>query len=353
MQANYGGVLQNYALQYQLCEMGHTPMTLDIGKYDYLSWGSNMLKYIVKKVVLSQNVVPPPLPATKYKKIYPIRRFAEKNIRLTHHIKKYNERLIAQYGFDALVVGSDQVWRPCYSNVGNMFLDFAEQSNIIKIAYAASFGSDAWEFTEEQTEKCKRLAPLFRAISVREDKGIELCRRYLNVDAVKVADPTLLLDKEVYLKLCKDIPEESPDFLFAYILDGTPAKYALVQDIAKKLGLRVVFKSAESEVTLADSMEKWISFFRDAKYVVTDSFHGTVFSLIFNRDFYSIGNAKRGMSRFTSIFDELNLTDRLVDERQGISVEHMENIAWADVNKKKEEMVNRSKCFLQANLIQK
>src|SRR5690606_26995758 len=96
--------------------------------------------------------------------------------------------------FNAVIVGSDQTWRPKYSpNIYNYYLDFLKDNNQIKkLAYASSFGTAEWEYTTEQTEKCKTLAKQFHAISVREHTGVDLCREKLGVEAIQLLDPTLL-----------------------------------------------------------------------------------------------------------------------------------------------------------------
>src|SRR5699024_10497178 len=107
----------------------------------------------------------------------------------------------ATTGFDALIVGSDQIWRPNYTpNIFHYFLNFAK-SDQLKLAYAASFGTDEFLFSEEQTEICKALLQKFKAVSVREDSGVELCRRYFGCQAEHLVDPVFLLTKAHYRKL--------------------------------------------------------------------------------------------------------------------------------------------------------
>src|SRR5690606_19965537 len=96
--------------------------------------------------------------------------------------------------YDAVIVGSDQTWRPRYSpNIYNYFLDFLRDENVRRIAYASSFGTDKWEYNDKQTDRCSKLAKEFDMISVREKSGVDLCIRHLGVEALAVLDPTLLL----------------------------------------------------------------------------------------------------------------------------------------------------------------
>jgi len=129
------------------------------------------------------------------------REFIQRNIITTESFSsKVDEKLLDNYNFDAYVVGSDQVWRPCYSpQLSTFFLDFLEgNSTVEKIAYTASFGVDDWKFTNKQIKEFGRLLKLFDAISVREDSTVELCKNYFGVEATHLLDPTMLLGSDVY-----------------------------------------------------------------------------------------------------------------------------------------------------------
>ncbi len=191
-----------------------------------------------------------------------------------------------KYGFDALIVGSDQVWRPMYNyNIEDCFLSFVSHMNLKRVAYAASFGTDKWEFTQQQTEQCAVLAKRFDGISVREKSGVALCNKYLGVNATHVLDPTLLMKSQDYIKLCSHISKREP-FIFAYVLDESEEKIKSIVNFAERRGLPYFIKGADNTVSDDDTIELWLSYFRDAAFVVTDSFHGTAFSIIFNKDFY-------------------------------------------------------------------
>src|SRR5690554_5401891 len=202
---NYGGILQNYALQQILKEMGHEVYTIDKLtetplKTKILSLGKrSLLKLSGKKVklrgwqtkeesdIINKNT----------------RDFVKQYITTTESIMSNAEvnKLHQKYDFDAYIVGSDQVWRRSGTRGNNLeFLSFLENNKTVKkIAYAASFGTSEWEYTEEETKKFQQLAPLFDAISVREDDGIQLCKEYLKVDAQHLVDPTMLLTKDDFI----------------------------------------------------------------------------------------------------------------------------------------------------------
>ena len=214
--------------------------------------------------------------------------------------------------------------------------------NIPKIAYAASFGVDDWEYTSEQTKYCAELVKQFNAISVREMSGIDLCKKYLNVDAINVLDPTLLLNKSDYTCLCQNIPIDEERFLLVYVLDEDEQKYSYIEAFAKQKGLLIKQIHAENKVSL--SIEEWLALFRDAAYVVTDSFHGTVFSILYQKDFISLINMGRGASRFESLLTKLQLMNRGIDDWASIPEEQID---WSNVYGLLEEYRHESMQFLR------
>lgn len=311
--ANYGGILQNYALQQVLKEMGHTPVTLDY--MPSLPFGRYLL-YAGKGLLCSL------LPSKRHP-IKPYRRFLERpetiemfvrnNIDKTDTIPCYSQKVLRNNGIEALIVGSDQVWRYAYNaNVlEDMYLAFAQGYPCRKIAYAASFGVEKWDYPEVMTEKARSLAKLFDAISVREDSGVALCRENLMVEAKTVLDPTLLLDVSDYEKFCRSPhPEEEP-YLAAYVLDLNEEKIAYINSVANTLNLKV------RQMTVSDKgepVEEWLSAIRNAEFVITDSYHGSLFSIIFEKQFQTIINKERGADRFRTLFSRLGLEGRLLDE---------------------------------------
>ena len=337
---NYGGILQNYALQKTLKDMGHEVWTIDRGFYfpGYRKYASIIKRLLLKPI--NRNAPIRVWPTKKEEEIIRqhIKTFIKNNIQTTEKTTSTKQlvRLHQKYAFDAYIVGSDQVWRPRYSPcLTNYFLDFVEsERNVKKIAYAASFGVDDWEFTEEQTRECARLAKQFDAISVREDSAVELCKKYLNVDAVHLLDPTLLLNKEDYLALINSAnTTPSNGDLFVYILDKDEKKTHIVNEVAKQKNLtpfellpkQFLIEASKNEIEkcIYPPIEQWLRSFLDAKFIITDSFHGTIFSIIFEKPFIVIGNKKRGLSRFNSLLEMFELKDTLVDNHQKLFYENI------------------------------
>lgn len=299
LKANYGGILQNWALQQVLIKLGHEPITIDLLPQPSLS---RFILSTVKSLILWF------IPSKRrkfirwhYKRSPLFEKFVENKIRKTDVCHRYSMDLVQKYHLDALIVGSDQIWRPIYNRdvLYDMFLRFAKDFKGKKIAYAASFGVGQWEFTEEQTRICSSLVQMFDAVSVREESGVRLCEEYLKINAIPVLDPTFLVEKEAYLKLCSHVPKREEAFLAAYVLDASSEVEDVIKEEARKMGIMVRRYSADATAEL--TVEEWISIFRDASFIVTDSFHGTVFSIIFGKPFRCVANIERGNARFLDL----------------------------------------------------
>lgn len=341
--SNYGGILQNYALQYVLKQLGHQPVTFDIGARNWSRWFLECIKTWIKLMIARPTLPVPLSPYAVYRRERALRRFVKKYISITSPIWHIKPEDIQRYRIEGLVMGSDQIWRPMWSNVPEAFGEFAFEKDIPKIAYAASFGVDYWTFDHDLQNKCANLIQKFRAISVRESSGVLLCEKYLGCKCVQMPDPTLLVEHSVYLSLCKDVPCKKGNYLFAYILDASEAIMNVIKDIALENGLDIIVKQADGNISDTDSVEKWLSCFRDSSMVITDSFHGTVFSIIFYKEFYVLQNAERGNTRIDSLLHTFGFKDRILRPDQPL-----ENspIDWELINKIITEERNRGIDFL-------
>lgn len=371
LHSNYGGLLQNYALQQTLIRAGHEVETIDWGG------GSGLRTMLYRmKVQVLRTFLPNRYPLLKYmpndKEKSIIQRntnhFINTYINHTEAMHSYEEfvKQASKGKYDAYVVGSDQCWRPCYNAfLSSMFLDFVQDKQVKRIAYAASFGTDKWEFTPQQTAVCALLAKKFDMVSVREDSGVKLCKEHLGVDAVHVLDPTMLLTKEEYIQLIeKEKEPKSNGTLFNYILDPDAKKSVFIQKVAKAKGLKAfqVLPKCQTETRTKEDVKKciedcvfpgvttWLRAFMDAEMTIVDSFHGMVFSIIFNKPFWAIGNVSRGMSRFTSLLKMFHLEDRLLDADNLDDVYFSKPIDWTMVNGILEEKRRECKNLLLTNL---
>lgn len=324
---NYGGILQNYALQQVLKSLGHKPVTIDHYKsYSRTRWIMGRINAFLHK--RSVNVPFPWYGRVGEKSLLD---FGFKNIDRTKPVKEILPEIIDEYGFEALIVGSDQVWRKRYNkNIETNFLSFAENKKVKHIAYAASFGIDEWDYSEDLTRRCQELIAKFDAVSVREKSDVSLCQKHLGITPQQVLDPTLLLNADHYKKFFKTnlLPKEN--YLFAYILDVDEFKLDFINRMANSMKLKPILMSAENNAKNDDSIEKWLTMIAYASFVITDSYHGTLFSINFNKEFITINNVQRGNSRFKSILGQTGLTNRLIDS--DLHVCARPGIDWEQVN---------------------
>lgn len=362
---NYGGILQNYALQQVLIRHGHDAQTID--------WKPAKINPLKRKLRLWKNWILYKLGFSLLEPGYNPNEIEQSVISYytDGFIKKYIclcpyqgngcsklKKIKDTCKYEAYIVGSDQVWRPSYNAMQTaLFLDFCKDDKVKRIAYAASFGTSEWEFTNELGEKCGKLAHLFDLVTVREKSGIELCKDYLGVNALQVLDPTLLLEKSDYLKLVNAEKEQITDgSLYYYILDFNKEKKEFIDAIAQTYHLipftvmpryssgertRDVVKNYIDEC-IFPPVTKWIKGFDDAKMVIVDSFHGAVFSIIFNKPFWIIENESRGNTRFDSLLDLFGLQSRLISDMSS-NVEWDSPIDWDKVNSIIRE--ERSRCL--------
>ena len=303
LHTNYGGILQAWALQTVIERMGHE--------------SSHVFRHLRGPM--------PPYAGLTAEEIAAIQRNTDRFVDRYIRCDETPVGEIAPDRFDAFVVGSDQIWRYLYAQgmIGDWkhaFLDFAKGWDVRRVAYAPSFGLDRWEAPESDIPVCSELLKEFDAVSCRETSGAELCRTVLGVEAKTVADPTLLLEREDYAALIDagDTQSLAGD-LMAYVLDRDPAKRALIDAVAARYGLTPFFANARPEdpsAPLAERvqppLEQWLRGFRDSKMVITDSFHATVFSILFRRPFIVTGNPERGLARLESLLGLLGLEDHMV-----------------------------------------
>lgn len=257
--------------------------------------------------------------------------------------RRYCENLssISPTEFGGFVVGSDQIWRPMfYPHIEDAYLRFAEKWNVKRIAYAASFGTNQWEYSALQTKECSRLLKIFDGVSVREKDAVEICRTKFQVDAIHVLDPTMLLSVNDYIKLFESA--QSPKHegsLMTYILDNSASTKKIVNEISSMLKLevfetnaKIMDSTAPIEERVQRPVEEWLRGFYDALFVITDSFHACVFSILFNKPFFVMDNGSRGMSRIESLLQMFGLEDRIINKGREISKEKIMDIDWNRVN---------------------
>ena len=320
---NYGGLLQAYALQRVLREMGHEPTTLRF-KPLYAQYSSRfelcwkIVRRFLSRLKGNKKIV----------RLHPDAEWLNNRQRNPSMELFINDKLNCLEAnipldtrklpdFDAYIVGSDQVWRPVFSpKLTHFYLDFLGDLPVRRIAYAASFGVDVWEATGKMSACLRALAQRFDRISVREASAVTLCQDYLGVKAELMPDPTLLLTRNDYLAYIAETPDiQLPDkpYVATYLIDPDNQESSLIAGFAQEHELCVVDAGRFDWTGGADPVAHWLAVIANAEYVITDSFHGTVFSLVFQKDFITFNNFWRGSSRFHTLLDSFGMRDRLVE----------------------------------------
>lgn len=367
---NYGGILQAFALQTVLEKMGNEVFV--VRKYNYLQektfWNSPLLitvrfvKKVIKQIIGQKSIV------FYEKEANNEFRYLTQNTWpfVENYIKSIYTKdwfLVPERTFDCLVVGSDQVWRKEFIEnygvpISRLFLDFAKTWNVIRVSYAASFGIDSWDYSKEETYICKDLVSKFDAVSVREESGVSLCKKYLDVDSQCVLDPTMLLKSSDYINLIKKTQIKTIDenSIVSYLLDPSEEKdmvYSYIADYYQSPKYMLIGNPWSinniSERRLP-AIEQWLNAFWKSKFVFTDSFHGTVFSIIFNRPFVVFRNSYRGNARIESLLHLFGLENRLVNSVGECDKILSAPITWDEVNSKLEKMRKMSMLFLSKNI---
>ena len=404
---NYGGILQAYALQRALESYGFEAPVVNLKIRQRGLFSRDYLKFLLAKLIYFKKYKNAEFSTLRY--YADTQRFIAQNIETTREIYSPAalKRLFEQEKFGACVLGSDQVFNPPYFDAfeNDFSLGFAPQS-CIKIAYAASFGGESFKGARDLELHKANLAK-FKAISVRERNGAALCESVFGISgAAFVLDPTLLAGREVFEKFISPAGAASsvkPDVaelaqrstanraeaegmqdggaaqnlngvaadiadtafsaqdtgenavcganaaqkgqIFAYILDQNERKSEILKSVSERegLGVREVNDKANRV-----SIEEWLSLIASAQLVITDSFHGCAFSILFNKPFFAFINENRGSSRFYSLFESFELQDRAIKSASDVALS--KQIDWARVNEILSRRREASREFLISNL---
>jgi len=207
------------------------------------------------------------------------------------------------------MVNSDQTWKKFDDKFYDYgFLKFAENWNIPKFVYAASYG-DHWGLNNADKTIAKKLLQKFTGISVREGNAVEVIKKNLGLKSIQVLDPTLLLDKKDYLALIKNYKSNitiDEKYIFSYIICPNKSIFNIVNKIALNLNYSIHFVLLDNNT----SIENFIYLISNCKAVITNSYHGTIFSIIFNKPFITFANPKA--ERFLSLGQIFGIKHRII-----------------------------------------
>lgn len=315
---NYGGNLQRYALMTVLQRMGHDVEHIFLRICYKLPWYKvprELPLRLIKKYILRRDI--DVFWERKYNvlgneladKALP---FYKKYIKHTAIITDKSEiASICANTYDAYVVGSDQVWREdmtCQLGIENYFLGFVNDLSVKKIAYAVSLGSSSAKFSSKHLPRLSALYGKFTGVSYREISAKSIFERYgwCHPKPELVLDPTLLLSAEDYDVLFKEnvVCDYTSGKTYCYILDQNELVQQTIMEMSKRNNNECIIEGIADKDNYT-SIPQWIFNIRNASLIITDSYHGTVFSIIYHKPFVFLGNERRGNARVESLFSTL------------------------------------------------
>ncbi len=352
---NYGANLQAFASCKFINNAGYNAEIIDyypkeIDKDNYLfswlkhSYDGGKSKSLLHNIKLIAALT---LSASeKNKRLKGFYSFRKKHCTLSQ--KYINFEDIANGEYTDVVCGSDQIWNPSIT-CGIKLLYFGDILGVNnKISYAASLGRE--KYNEKDEQKAAELIKKLDYVSVREEKSIEYIKNISGKDVVGVCDPVFLLEKEEYEQIAKAIKVKKP-YLLLYSVVNNSEMLSAAKEYADNKGLTLVEicqnkNRSKKHIQLSDiSPEEFLGAIKDAEIVITNSFHGTAFSIIFNKNFYVFDNKARG-SRITNILNKAGLENRIVEEK----IEEHSQIDYQKVNENLKDYIEPSKQFLLSAL---
>lgn len=345
---NYGAVLQAYALQYVLTDLGCEVEIIDyrnrtIDKFhDYWSFKNNSIATVLYRLLFSYNYL-----RTKE------RNFCDFTRQFLHLSKERYDHVNIPYGYDLYIVGSDQVWNPLITGG----LDPYYWGELLKddriISYAASSGNMN-KLSSDDLKSIQHYLSNFSSISVRENRLKDFLSSKFSVPSQVVLDPTLLAGRECFEKICADRVIDEP-YVLVYRVESNPHLREIAYAVASNFNAKLVEIGLDTWVNkrkypsvkfVNPSVAVFLSLFKHAECVVSLSFHGTAFSLLFEKEFYSVKGGN--MERVSSVLKPLGLLDRIVNSAEGLI---FLKIDYECVRERLFNLALRSKSFIYDSLL--
>lgn len=371
---NYGGNLQAYALcevlikyKYQVEQICY-PMLFERQSRIRNLFSYGIIGFLKKMWHYAKRILVLPFKKCEEKKFDISNRrqkaFLEFNQNIIPHSEiVYTKETIKEsvLMYDAFITGSDQVWNCAWYNSA-YFLDFVP-SKKLKISYAASIAKDS--LTVEQKETFRSSLKDYKAVSVRETSAVDLLKDISPIEPQLVLDPTLLLTKEDWDKVCAERVIKE-DYVFCYFLGENRKERKIAENFAQKQGLTLVAIPHTAGIKLIDrkfgdkrlydaTPQQFLSLIKYAKYIFTDSFHAVVFSNIYQKNYFVFNRNKKGEmnSRIINITQLFHQEERFCNAKERECLEYVEslsNIDYTRENKEFEALKEKSLAFLKENL---
>lgn len=348
---NYGNKLQNYALQYVLENKGYTVESIwnsDVDIKGIKGYTKKIYHLLKKSIKNKKNFF-----ELELKREKKFKKFSKEFIKYSEY-KLTSKKKCFEIGdkYDYFIVGSDQVWNyndPNFSDI--YFLKFSRDINK-NISYAASFGLDSIPKDKEiiYKEGLKNI----KNISVREKNGKDFLDKIGFNNAKYVLDPTLLIEKEKWEECFKLKDNNDEKFIFIYFLSKNEEFNNELRNYAKEKNLNVIDIFEYSKKSYISDPIDFLNYIKNAELIITDSFHSTIFSILFRKKFIVIdrksSNKNITNSRMNNLLEILNLKNRKYEN--GKSIDYYRNLEYAnDIDEKLEQLRNESQEFLNQSIL--
>lgn len=350
---NFGSNLQAYALQEYIKKIGKNKVEYKIinfrtnkqkEMYQYKK-NSKGIKLIFKKIIYGKKL---------NKREEKFEEFINTNFNLTKEYKKASELKEEDFNYDYYISGSDQIWNLSARDFEwAYYLDFIKKGK--KISYAASAGPIQRKKTKEDKEKIRELVSQYDCLSVREEGTHELIKEATGKEAKINVDPTILLTKENWEKMLPKEKIYNKPYILYYTLKPSKSRSLLLKKLGKKLNKKVVVANPSFKYDLLGGFVKkyesgpieFLNLIKNADLVVSSSFHGTVFSILFNKPFFAL-NGKNDF-RISTLLKKSGLEDRAILEDDDISklVNCAYNVNFKQANDNIDKERKKSKIYLE------
>lgn len=356
---NYGTVLQAYALQEKIRELGQASEILDYCSLDNKKTTSQKILGVIKNPSILVERISKKIDRIIYsKKIQAtVKRYEEfKNMLQVTNKKYYVEADLKECveDYSAFMVGSDQTWNTYLPIVTNAFFLSFVPNNKAKLSYAPSLGGN--KFSREKQEEMVKQWKNFDKLSCREDFGVELISKTTSKRVVKVLDPTLLIAREKWEKISTKLEIEDKEYVLCYVLGKRKENFEIIERFAKEKNLPLYYiynfdtkLKKKRNYLYGVGPREFIGLIKNARYIFTDSFHGTIFSLLFNREFFTFTKKLDGEgsdnNRLYELLKNFEIEDRYVKKYSDIS--NVKEINYENINKKMNEQKEKSVSYLK------
>lgn len=249
---------------------------------------------------------------------------------------------------DYSIVGSDQVWNEDITKPINIpyFLSFAGESK--KLSFSSSFGKYKWENDKETTDLVQSYLSLFNAISVREESGVKICKDIFGLEAIQVLDPTLVYDNYDTL-LCK---VKRKAILYPFLLINSEEACKICKIVSDETGLPI-YRASKIRYALSCGPLSWLRRIKSSEFIITDSFHGLAFSILFHKRFLVVCANEKKFTRLQSLLSLFGLDDRYIRSAEDLRCRLdiiKENIDYEAVDKVLIKERRKSIDFLRKNI---